>query len=157
MVTNLLAEDCGPREFAQLYRARWRIEEEFKLVKARVQVENWSGLLPHTVEQDFYATLLRANSAAVLAYEARPANALDADAGLDDAGWRQRLNRTLTLKSLRHYLPRLLLDLGVVEVLDKLLARLRSPGAIERTRPDRSAPRPKGVRIADFHVAYKAA
>jgi hypothetical protein len=63
----------------------------------------------------------------------------------------------LTLKSLRHFLPRLLLDMNPKEILHALLARLRAPTAAERTRPNRVAPRPKGVRIAGFHPAYKAA
>lgn len=158
MVTNLFDETLDPDAFADLYRTRWRIEEAFKLVKARLQVENWSGLLPHTVEQDFYASVLRTNCAAVLALEARPDDAVvSAEIELDARGWRQRLNRTFALKSLRHYLPRLLLAIDLVPVLDLLVERLRSPNAIERTRPLRTAPRHKGVRIADFHFAYKAA
>jgi len=38
-------------------------------------VENWSGILPHTVEQDLYASLVRANCAAVLALAVRPEKA----------------------------------------------------------------------------------
>lgn len=52
-------------------RDRWSLEEAFKLIKARLQFENWSGILPHTVTQDFYAPLLRANCAVVLAWAAR--------------------------------------------------------------------------------------
>jgi hypothetical protein len=64
--------------------------------KRAMQVENWSGILPHTVTQDFYASLLRSNCAAVLALAARPEDAaVSTDAGLNAAGWRVRLNRTL--------------------------------------------------------------
>jgi hypothetical protein len=157
LVTNLLNADLAPNDFAQLYRRRWRIEEAFKLIKARLQVENWSGILPHTVEQDFYATLTRANCAAVLALAVRPEEACIHDPAPDTKGWRHKLNQTLTIKSLRHFLPRLLLNLNLNEVLSRLIERLRSPSAIERTRPERTAPRKKGVRIARFHPAYKAA
>lgn len=74
-VTNVLDETLSPQDFAALYRERWRIEEAFKLIKARLQVENWSGVLPHTVEQDLYTTLVRSNFAAVLALAARPEEA----------------------------------------------------------------------------------
>ncbi|MBS0318874.1 MAG: IS4 family transposase, partial [Proteobacteria bacterium] len=157
VATNLFDHDITPADFAALYRNRWRIEEAFKLIKARLQVENWSGILPHSVEQDFYAALVRANCAAVLALAARPEEAYLEAPALDAKGWRRKLNRTLTLKSLRHYLPRLLLALDLSKVLDRLIERLRAPHAIERTRPDRSAPRKNGVRIAGFHPAYKAA
>lgn len=157
LVTNLLDGAIAPADFAQLYRSRWRVEEAFKLIKARLQVENWSGTLPHTVEQDFYASLVRANCAAVLALAARPEEARLQEPAVDAKGWRVKLNRTLTLKSLRHYLPRLLLALDLNLALDRLIERLRAPTAVERTRPDRKAPRKKGVRIAGFHPAYKAA
>ncbi len=101
---------------------------------------------------------MRANCAAVIACEVRPDEAcVDPERGLDPRGWRQRLNRTRVIKSLRHFLPRILLGIDCDAVIERLLARLRSPGAIERTRPDRHAPRRRGVRIADFHWAYKAA
>lgn len=158
LVTNLFDAGLEAADFAALYRSRWRIEEAFKLIKARLQVENWSGILPHTVEQDFYASLLRANCAAVLALAARPEDAcVSLDTVLNATGWRVRLNRTFALKSLRHYLPRILLALDLTHILARLIERLRSPSAVERTRPHRSSPRRKGVRIAGFHCAYKAA
>jgi hypothetical protein len=157
VATNLFDHAITPADFADLYRSRWRIEEAFKLVKARLQVENWSGILPHTVEQDFYASLVRANCAAVLALAVRPEEACLHPPAVDAKGWRRKLNRTLTLKSLRHYLPRLLVALDLAKVIERLIERLRAPHASERTRPDRNAPRKNGVRIAGFHPAYKAA
>ncbi len=63
------------------------------------------------------------------------------------------------IKSLRHALPQLLLNIGVEDLIGRLLARLRKPGAKELTRQDRQAPRPRHdrVRIAGFHFAYKSA
>jgi len=157
LVTNVFDTAITGTRFASLYRSRWRIEEAFKRIKARLQVENWSGVLPHTVEQDFYASLVRHNCAAVMAMAARPEeNGLEPPAP-DAKGWRNRINRTLVLKSLRHFLPRLLLALDPHSLLQHLIERLRAPSANERTRPDRRAQRTKGVRIAGFHFAYKAA
>lgn len=153
LVTNLTDPAMTPAMFVQLYRGRWQIEEAFKLIKARMQVENWSGLLPHTVYQDFYATLVRANCAAILALEAQET----APAPKATTGWQTLLNRTLAVKSLRHYLPRLLLGLDVADCLRRLQERLRSSGAFERTRPERRALRLDKVRLAGFHLAYKAA
>jgi hypothetical protein len=65
------------------------------------------------VEQDFYATLVRANCAAVLALAVRAEEACLHAPEPDAKGWRHRLNRTLTMKRLRHFLPRLLLNLRV--------------------------------------------
>lgn len=158
LATNVLDPQLQPRQFADLYHQRWRIEEVFKLLKARLQVENWSGYLPHTVIQDFYASLTRTNCAATLALDARP-DLVNMGAPVIEKGWQIKLNRTFALKSLRHQLPKLLLALDCTAIVDKLVARLRSPTAVERTRPDRSNPRGKKdkVRLAGFHASYKAA
>lgn len=159
LITNVLATDITAKDFAALYRGRWRIEECFKLIKARLQVENWSGVLPHTVEQDFYAALVRANCAAALALEADPKHACLYPPEPDGKGWRRALNCTLVIKSLRHALPRLLLNIDLENLLAQLLARLRRPGSRELTRADRPATRPRHdrVRLAAFHFAYKSA
>ena len=157
LVTNLLNPALMPAHFGELYHHRWRIEEAFKLIKARLDVENWSGILPHTVRQDFYASLVRANCAAVIALAARPEEARLGHPPTNAKGWRLKLNRTLTLKSLKHFLSRLLLGIDWNEALEHLIARLRGPNATERTRPDRHAPRKAGVKLAGFHPGYKAA
>jgi len=158
LVTNLVDGAIQPNDFAELYRSRWRIEEAFKLIKARLQVENWSGLLPHTVLQDFFATLVRLNCATALTAELQPEplSAL-ATPNENPAGWRIKPNATLLLKALRHHLPRLLLDIDRAGTLEKLIHRLKSSTNYEQTRPNRKAPRAEGVRLAEFHTAYKAA
>lgn len=160
LATNILDQALQASQFAELYRKRWRIEEVFKLLKARLQIENWSGYLPHTVQQDFYAALIRANCAAIIALEARPdLNRSDADGEQPSTVQRIRLNQTYALKSLRHYLPKLLLGLDAAQVLAMLIKRLRSVMAVERTKSGRQAERPAKdkVRVAGFNTAYKAA
>ncbi|HMW57561.1 MAG TPA: transposase [Accumulibacter sp.] len=156
LAINVFDETLSPQDFAALYRERWHIEEAFKLIKARLQVENFSGVLPDTVEQDFCATLVRSNCAAALALAACPEAASLGTPPVNARGWRVKLNRTLALKSLRHYLPRLL-ALNPAATLERLMQRLRASHALERTRPGRSSPRKERVRLAEFHVVYKAA
>lgn len=160
LATNIMDSTITPAEFADLYHSRWRIEEGFKLLKARLQVENWSGVLPHTVLQDFFATLVRINCAAVLALEIQESPATGQSEGEkhpSSSGWRSALNATLVIKALRHYLPRILLEMDCSDALKKLLVRLRSPGAHEKICPNRKNIRSKGVRLAGFHPAYKTA
>jgi hypothetical protein len=157
LATNIDEPHLDAAQFAALYRSRWRIEECFKLIKARLQVENWSGVQPQTVEQDFYAAAVRINCAAIIALEADPTHAALAPPEPNAQGWRVALNCTLVIKNLRHKLPRLLLALNAETVLANLLDRLRAPGAKERTRPGRTAKRSNKVKIAGFHFAYKGA
>ena len=44
-------------DFIQLYHYRWNEEEAFKLLKCRVEVENFSGKTATAVKQDFYAKM----------------------------------------------------------------------------------------------------
>jgi len=134
LATNVLDPAFSPSAFADLYHGRWRIEEAFKPIKARLQVENWSGVLPHTVEQDFYATLVRANCAAALALAARPEEASLSLPAPNETGWRVQLNRTLVLKSLRRHLVRLLLPIDFDAILSKLVTWLRARNAPTKRR-----------------------
>lgn len=42
-------------DFSELYHYRWNEEEAFKLLKCRIEVENFSGKTAKAVKQDFYA------------------------------------------------------------------------------------------------------
>jgi hypothetical protein len=42
-------------EFGELYHLRWGEEEAYKLLKSRVEIENFSGKTANAVKQDFYA------------------------------------------------------------------------------------------------------
>jgi hypothetical protein len=59
--------DC----FKELYSFRWGIEENIKFFKLKIEIENFSGMTPHSIEQEFYATILVSNIRALLANEAQ--------------------------------------------------------------------------------------
>lgn len=71
LITSLLDKKLYPYKiFIKLYFNRWGVEEGYKFLKACVEVENFSGISCHAVEQDFYASVLAANARALLALEA---------------------------------------------------------------------------------------
>jgi hypothetical protein len=158
LVTNVLSKTLTPADFSQLYRHRWRIEEAFKHIKSRLQVENWSGILPLATEQDFYATLIRTNCAACLRLAARPlADTLEAANEPSSNGWRNKLNRAYSVTSLNPHLSRLILFTPCQKVLKTLLLRLQAPSNYVMTKPNRLEKRVIGVRIHGFHPPYKVA
>lgn len=70
LLTSLLCKKNYPYKiFKDLYFMRWGIEEGYKLIKA-IEIENFSGKSTLAVEQDFHATVLVANSHALLMLEA---------------------------------------------------------------------------------------
>ena len=70
LLTSLLCKKSYPYSiFQELYFKRWGIEEGYKFIKT-VEIENFSGKSILAVEQDFHATVLIANSHALLMLEA---------------------------------------------------------------------------------------
>ena len=61
----------GNRPESELYHLRWSVEEEYKRLKCRAEIEAFSGELKEFVFQDFYADILRLNISAQVAMAAR--------------------------------------------------------------------------------------
>ena len=55
--------------FKELYALRWGVEEEYKTMKAVLEVEQFSGKSPHAVRQEFYAAIFLSNLQSVIARE----------------------------------------------------------------------------------------
>ena len=53
---------------AELYHFRWGEEEGYKLFKARIEIENFSGKTAWAVKQDFYAKVIVMSLCAVFAF-----------------------------------------------------------------------------------------
>jgi hypothetical protein len=92
LATSLLDAAAYPAsEFAALYHARWRIEEAFKTLKCRLNLEGFSGELPYAIEQEIHAKILVANITAALCSQAHTR--------LDEAkAAHYRVNQTLAIK-----------------------------------------------------------
>jgi hypothetical protein len=55
-------------DFAELYHYRWNEEEAFKLLKCRIELEDFSGKTAKAVKQDFYAKVFLLTLCAAYAY-----------------------------------------------------------------------------------------
>ena len=64
LITNL-EEDFTKEMLMELYRSRWEIETKYEDLKNKLQIENFSGLDPVCILQDFYSTMFLSN---LLAY-----------------------------------------------------------------------------------------
>ncbi len=74
LITSLKDMEKHPHEeFVELYHLRWPIEEDYKTLKYRLEVENFSGKSVHSVYQDFHAKLFSKNLAAAIATTTREA------------------------------------------------------------------------------------
>jgi hypothetical protein len=69
LCTSLLDTDKYTHEdLTELYHYRWNVEEGYKLFKARLEVEKFSGKTALAVKQDFFAKVFMMSLCAVLAF-----------------------------------------------------------------------------------------
>jgi hypothetical protein len=62
LVTSLFDTEAYPADcFGNLYHQRWAIEEGFKALKCRAELENWSGRCVESILQDIHIKLLTQN------------------------------------------------------------------------------------------------
>ena len=67
--TSLLDSTLYPYDlFQDLYHARWPIEEDYKLLKCRIEVENFTGKSVESVKQDFFARVFMSNFTSIVAF-----------------------------------------------------------------------------------------
>ena len=57
--------------FADLYHQRWGVEEDYKVLKSRLNIENYSSASVEGILQDIHAKLLTKNLAASAIYDAK--------------------------------------------------------------------------------------
>ncbi|MGN0397068.1 MAG: hypothetical protein ACI4EL_03520 [Candidatus Fimimorpha sp.] len=57
LATNVMDPDITPEMFKELSFLRWKIESKYNELKKRLEIEEFSGATPVSVEQEFYIKL----------------------------------------------------------------------------------------------------
>ena len=94
LCTSLIDTNVYPvEEFKELYHYRWNEEEAYKLLKNRIELENFSGKTAKAVKQDFHAKIFLLTLSATLAHpiEERVKEEFKAD---EKRKHDQKINRT---------------------------------------------------------------
>ena len=113
LMTNLFDVARFPAcSFGELYHQRWRIEEAFKRLKHRLNLEHVSGLSQQAVVQDVAAKVLCDNLQALTALSAHDSADLPESV---------RINRAYVHTALKPLLPALLLGKKVAKLLRVVL------------------------------------
>jgi len=116
LMTNLFDDKLYPADcFAELYHQRWGIEEAFKRLKHRLNLEHVSGLTQQAVAQDVAAKIVSDNLQALVAFTAH------ADADLPAS---RRINHAYAHTALKPLMPILLLGGVIGRKVGKLLRGL---------------------------------
>lgn len=144
-------ETYKTEEFRQLYHYRWNEEEAYKLLKARAELEKFSGKTSLAVQQDFHAKIFLMTLCAAFAHPIEEKVREEFKAG-ESRKYDQKINRTHALATL-------------VDIIVPLFGRKRIRDSIvafdqltfhsrEIIRPDRSNPRPKKPK-RQYYQNYK--
>ena len=138
LATSLLDTDQFPYAIVkELYPKRWPVEEDYKVMKSRLQVENWSGASVESIYQDFHATVFTKNFAAILAQPAQDAILEQSQ----DKKHRYQVNMTNLISKLKDTVLHLFRDTHILDLLQTLWKQMTK--TIEPIRPGRSSPRKK--------------
>jgi len=71
LATSLLDQAKYPKScFKELYYLRWGIETFYGTLKTRLHLENFTGLSPEAIRQDFFATIFLSGVESILTLEA---------------------------------------------------------------------------------------
>ena len=135
LCTSLTDMKTYPREeFKELYHYRWNEEEVYKLLKSRIELEDFSGKTAKAVRQDFHAKIFLLTLSAAYAHpiEERVRKEYKAD---ENRKYDQKINRTNSIAMTKDILVSLFLKkqfARAMEAFDDIVYKTR-----EVIRPDR--------------------
>jgi hypothetical protein len=108
LITSLNHDELKYEESKELYFKRWGIETKFDELKNKFEIENFSGEKPLLVEQDFYASVLLSNMAAVFEHDAEEDSKVqNAKKGLK---YEYKINKNILVGKLKNNLIEMLLE-----------------------------------------------
>jgi hypothetical protein len=142
------------QDIQYLYRIRWGIEEGYKMYKARVQVEAFSGKTAIAIKQDIYAKAMMMSLCAALAFpiEERVIKEYKADKKKGLVKHERKINRTYA-----YWLTKgVMIAMFIKQQIKSALFYFDSQAQVntEIVRPGRSSPRKKKPPRL-YHMSYK--
>ena len=153
LITSLIDTVKYPYEqLSDLYHLRWPVEEDYKVAKCRIELENFSGKSAASVYQDFHAKVVMKNIVSILALPVNDMLAKDTNA---IRKYDYQVNFTQALATAKNLMPLLFQRSKrkiklIIEALFELLAN-----TIEPIRPGRNYPRKHRVSSRKFYTNYK--
>lgn len=148
LITNL-EEDFTKEMLMNLYQLRWGIETKYDDLKNKLQIENFSGIDPICILQDFYSTLFLSN---LLAYiEADCSDELEKINSSEQYKHEYKINTNHAIFVLKKYVVQMLLSDSPKEQ-KKLFTKIECEllQCLSPVRKDRSFPRDKKHQALKF-------
>jgi len=137
--------------FSDLYHKRWPVEEDYKAIKCRIEMENFSGQSALSVYQDFHSKVLLKNLVSVFAL---PVNDVLANSTISRK-YDYQMNFTQAISKSKDVIA--LLFQQTTSTLTRLIERLQDIflKTIEPVRPGRKYPRRRTASCRKYFLNYK--
>lgn len=152
LITSLLDKASHPVEiFGELYHERWPVEEDYKIMKCRMEMEAFTGKSVLSINQDFHANVFAKNLVSMLTFSAQ--------SDLKSAGVKEKhphqINFSQAIGKAKHVIV-LLFQRTKATVL-KLIQEFIKVVAIttEPVRPGRKYPRNHKKTKKQYYPNYK--
>lgn len=150
LLTSLLDRNTFPYpDFTDLSLHRWPIETDYRHLKTRLEVENWTGLTVSAIYQDFHATVFTKNLTAILAQPAQQ----QVIQSSSTKKYRYQINRANLFSKMKDTILLLFCSANPLPLLQRLWQQMTR--TLEPIRPNRSFPRHKRVKRKRFPMSYK--
>jgi hypothetical protein len=138
-------------DFEELYHYRWNEEEAYKLLKSRIELEDFSGKTAKAVKQDFYAKVFLMTLCAAYAHPIKEKVIAEHQAD-KERKHNQKINRTNALATTMDMLVPAFIHKKYKEALDAFDLLVWNTRKI--IRPGRSNPRNKRQK-KPYSMNYK--
>ncbi len=152
LATSLIDTQQYPIDiFNDLYHDRWPIEEDYKAIKCRLELENFTGKSALSVYQDFHAKVFAKNLVRMMAFSVQ--DRIDQDTC--GKKHRYQINFTQAFSKSKGVIALLFHDAS--SRIMHLIADLQSifQRTVEPVRPGRKYPRNHKARSRKFFLQYK--
>lgn len=152
LCTSLINEKKYKYEdFSELYHLRWNEEEAYKLLKARAEIESFTGKTALAVKQDFFAKIFGMTYCSILAFP------IIEKVREEDAESRnkhpQQINRTSALAMFKEIIISLLLKGNIhkaIAAFDRIVYKTRE--IVRPGRKNERKKRPKKLHYMNYKV-----
>lgn len=152
LITSLVdTEEYPPEIFLDLYHHRWPVEEDYKVMKCRIEIENFTGKSVLSVYQDFHARIFSKNLTTIMTFPAR----LEIEQKNQDKRYSSKLNFTQAISKMKDTI--VLLFNRPLEIVKNLISALHVlfVKTVEPVRPNRKFPRNHKILKRGFYPSYK--
>jgi hypothetical protein len=149
LCTSLWDKSITCSDIAELYHLRWNEEEGYKLLKSRIEVENFSGKTSIAVKQDFYAKMYMMSLCASLAFPIE--EKVKKEFKESKNKYPQKINRTSAYSMLQKVSVGMLLGRVVrlaLEAFDSIVYKTRELIRLGRQNPRKK--RPKKIHYMNY-------